>query len=79
MSALENTTASSFWKGKRFYIALLLFFNLFINYIDRVNLSIAAPDDRQGFQVGSGGDGPGIFGFFVDLCHLSGADRLAGR
>jgi hypothetical protein len=29
--------------GKRFYIAVLLFFNLLINYIDRVNLSVAAP------------------------------------
>jgi sugar phosphate permease len=29
--------------GKRFYIAIFLFFNLLINYIDRVNLSVAAP------------------------------------
>ena len=29
--------------GKRFYIAVFLFFNLLINYIDRVNLSVAAP------------------------------------
>ncbi len=28
---------------KRFYIAVFLFFNLLINYIDRVNLSVAAP------------------------------------
>ena len=31
MSAHENANASSFWRGKRFYIAVLLFFNLFIN------------------------------------------------
>ena len=29
--------------GKRVYIAVFLFFNLLINYIDRVNLSVAAP------------------------------------
>ncbi len=29
--------------GKRFYIAVFLFFNLLINYIDRANLSVAAP------------------------------------
>ncbi len=29
--------------GRRFYIAVFLFFNLLINYIDRVNLSVAAP------------------------------------
>lgn len=29
--------------GKRFYIAVFLFFNLLINYIDRVDLSVAAP------------------------------------
>jgi len=28
---------------KRFYIAVFLFFNMLINYIDRVNLSVAAP------------------------------------
>ncbi len=49
MSAPENATAHSFWKGKRLYIALLLFFNLFINYIDRVNLSIAAPAIAKDF------------------------------
>lgn len=29
--------------GRRFYVAVFLFFNLLINYIDRVNLSVAAP------------------------------------
>jgi MFS family permease len=29
--------------GKRRYVALLLFFNLFINYMNRTNLSVAAP------------------------------------
>ena len=35
--------ARGLWQGRRRYIALLLFSNLFINYIDRINLSIAAP------------------------------------
>jgi ACS family glucarate transporter-like MFS transporter len=30
-------------KSKRFYIVVLLFFNIVINYIDRINLSVAAP------------------------------------
>lgn len=38
-----SSPAESLWAGRRRYIALLLFTNLFINYIDRINLSIAAP------------------------------------
>jgi len=34
---------SSLIKSKRFYIVLLLFFNIVVNYIDRINLSVAAP------------------------------------
>ena len=30
--------------GKRFYIAIFLFFNVLLNYADRVNLSVAAPE-----------------------------------
>jgi ACS family glucarate transporter-like MFS transporter len=33
----------SLWTGKRFIIAAFLFFNMFINYMDRINLSVAAP------------------------------------
>jgi sugar phosphate permease len=36
--------------GKRFYIAVFLFFNLLINYIDRVNLSVAAPALEKQFH-----------------------------
>jgi ACS family glucarate transporter-like MFS transporter len=36
--------------GKRFYIAVFLFFNLLINYIDRVNLSVAAPALAKDFH-----------------------------
>jgi ACS family D-galactonate transporter-like MFS transporter len=35
--------ASSLWAGKRLYVAIFLFFNLFINYMARTNLSVAAP------------------------------------
>lgn len=50
MDDIKTATVSSLWKGKRFYIALLLFFNLFINYIDRINLSIAAPAIAKEFK-----------------------------
>ena len=40
---LEMKSTSSLWSGKRFYIAALLFLNLFINYMHRVSLSVAAP------------------------------------
>jgi ACS family glucarate transporter-like MFS transporter len=36
--------------GKRFYIALFLFTQMLINYIDRVNLSIAAPAIAKHFH-----------------------------
>jgi len=42
-AALASTGAGSLWTGKRLYISVLLFLNLFINYIDRVNLSVAGP------------------------------------
>ena len=42
--------AASLWTGKRLYIALFLFLNLFINYMDRVNLSVAAPDIARRFN-----------------------------
>src|SRR5437870_4022295 len=42
-------TASSLWSSKRSYIAVLLFFNLFINYMDRINLSVAAPTIAKEF------------------------------
>jgi len=40
---MSNVQPTSLLRGKRFYIILFLFFNIVINYIDRVNLSIAAP------------------------------------
>lgn len=44
----------SLWTGKRFYIAVLLFFNLFINYMHRINLSVAAPAIAKEFSWDAG-------------------------
>ncbi len=43
---------NSLWVGKRRYVALLLFFNLFINYTNRINLSVAAPTIAREFKWG---------------------------
>jgi len=43
---------TSIWTGKRLHIALLLFFNLFINYMNRINLSVAAPAIAKEFKWG---------------------------
>jgi ACS family glucarate transporter-like MFS transporter len=40
---MTTANASSLLRSKRFYIAVFLFFQMMINYVDRVNLSIAAP------------------------------------
>jgi ACS family glucarate transporter-like MFS transporter len=45
-SAAQQSATSkigSLWSGKRFYIAALLFLNLFINFMHRINLSVTAP------------------------------------
>lgn len=44
----------SLWSGKRFYIAALLFLNLFINYMHRINLSVAAPAIAKDFHWDAG-------------------------
>ena len=44
----------SLWRGKRLYIAGLLFFNLFINYVHRINLSVAAPAIARDFSWDAG-------------------------
>lgn len=41
------------WKSRRIFIAILLFFNLFINYMDRTSLSIAIPVIANEFQWNS--------------------------
>ena len=47
---MSNTAPQSILSGKRIWIAIFLFFNLLINYIDRVNLSIAAPAISKEFH-----------------------------
>ena len=49
-AAIAARNAASFWTGKRRYIALLLFANLFINYMDRTTLSVAAPAIAKQFH-----------------------------
>src|ERR1700686_2395254 len=50
----EMVKAGSLWSGKRFYIAALLFLNLFINYMHRINLSVAAPAIARDFHWDAG-------------------------
>jgi ACS family glucarate transporter-like MFS transporter len=56
--------AGSLWTGKRFYIVAFLFFNMFINYMDRINLSVAAPIISKMFKWD-----PGVMGW-VFSCYL---------
>src|SRR5579864_5951611 len=51
---LQAARVGSLWTGKRFYIASLLFFNLFINYVHRINLSVAAPAIARDFRWDAG-------------------------
>src|ERR1700682_560124 len=44
----------SLWSGKRFFIAALLFLNLFINFMHRINLSVAAPAIARDFGWDAG-------------------------
>ncbi len=46
--------AGSLWSGKRLYIAILLFLNLFINFMHRINLSVAAPAIAKDFRWDAG-------------------------
>src|ERR1700732_4078191 len=47
---LATVEVGSLWSGKRAYIAALLFLNLFINYMHRINLSVAAPAIARDFH-----------------------------
>ena len=47
------TYTKSLWTGKRFLIVAFLFFNMFINYMDRINLSVAAPTISKMFKWNS--------------------------
>src|ERR1700739_2102921 len=48
--AARDAEARSLWKAKRRYIAMFLFANLFINYMDRATLSVAAPAIANQFR-----------------------------
>jgi MFS family permease len=47
---IDTPESGSLWAGGRRYVALLLFFNLFINYMNRTNLSVAAPTIAREFK-----------------------------
>jgi MFS family permease len=47
---MATAAQSSQPTGRRFFIAVFLFFNVIINFIDRVNLSIAAPAISREFH-----------------------------
>ena len=49
----KHEGAASLLKGKRLFIAVFLFFNLFINYMDRTSVSIAAPVIAKEFHWNS--------------------------
>src|SRR5258708_13514878 len=51
---LATVEIGSLWSGKRFYIAALLFLNLFINFMHRINLSVAAPAIAKDFGWDAG-------------------------
>jgi len=51
---LASVKVGSLWSGKRFYIAALLFLNLFINFMHRINLSVAAPAIAKDFGWDAG-------------------------
>src|SRR5882672_1885567 len=50
----QNIPVRSLWSGKRRYIALFLFANLFINYTNRIALSVAAPIIAKQFNWSAG-------------------------
>jgi sugar phosphate permease len=51
---LEGQQVGPLWSGRRFYIAILLFLNLFINFMHRINLSVAAPAIAKDFRWDAG-------------------------
>lgn len=51
---LARAAIGSLWSGKRLYIAALLFLNLFINFMHRINLSVAAPAIARDFGWDAG-------------------------
>src|SRR3984885_7857713 len=60
----------SLWAGNRFYIAALLFLNLFINFMHRINLSVAAPAIAKDFGWDAGKMGLLFFSYQGAFCLL---------
>jgi sugar phosphate permease len=54
---IASADVGSLWSGKRLYIAGLLFLNLFINFMHRINLSVAAPAIAKEFRCDAGNMG----------------------
>ena len=70
-TAMAIAKPSALLTGRRFFIALFLLSAIAINYIDRVNLSVAAPGNCQAVRLESSTDGMAVLRLFVDLCILS--------
>jgi ACS family glucarate transporter-like MFS transporter len=51
---IASADVGSLWSGKRLYIAGLLFLNFFINFMHRINLSVAAPAIAKEFRWDAG-------------------------
>jgi sugar phosphate permease len=51
---LASAAIGSLWTGRRLYIAIFLFFNLFINYMERTSLAVAAPVIAKEFHWNPG-------------------------
>ncbi|HKE25602.1 MAG TPA: MFS transporter [Bryobacteraceae bacterium] len=47
---MTGSASASLFFSRRFHIALFLFFNVLINFVDRVNLSVAAPAIARQFH-----------------------------
>ena len=50
----ERVQTNSLWSGRRLWIAGLLFMNIFINYMHRISLSVAAPAIAHDFHWDAG-------------------------
>jgi MFS family permease len=81
---MAGTKGQSLLAGKRFYIVVFLFFNVAINYMDRVNLSVAAPTIANHFHWDPAQMG-WVFSAYIwtyAACLLPGgwlADRIGAR
>jgi ACS family glucarate transporter-like MFS transporter len=70
----------SLWTGKRFYIIVFLFFNMFINYMDRTNLSVAVPIISKLFKWDAAVTGWVLTGYLLSyMLFLIPCGRLTDR